>query len=395
MKRLTLCAMLILALLLPSGCSHSSGSTSSEPSSQPSDAPAQTASVPATEPTLSATEYYLSRMTLQEKVGQLFIIAPDALTADGRSPTALDDEIAVNLTVYPVGGIIHFSGNIASADQIRDFNRNLQRASSIPLFICVDEEGGIVTRLASCHGFDLPVFPSAGRIAGTDDAYKMGSSIGAYLADFGFNVNFAPVADVNTNPHNPVIGIRAFSSDPGIAAQMASSFANGLAEHGIIATYKHFPGHGDTAQDSHLGIAVSEKAAEDMAQCEWLPFLEATAKDMVMVGHIAAPQITGDLLPASLSHTLVTQILKEQLGFSGLVITDSMQMGAITNTYSSGEAAVLALQAGCDIILMPQNLPEAFDAVLAAVQNGTLSEQWLDETVLQILEFKLSHGLLE
>ena len=391
MKRLTLCAVLILALLTLPGCSHSSGSASSEPSAVPTDLHTQTE----TAPTLSAEEQILSRMTLREKVGQLFIVTPDALTADGSSPTALLDDMAENLIHYPVGGIIHFSENMVSPEQIREFNRDLQQASSVALFLCVDEEGGSVARLANSRGFDLPVFPSAGSIRNAAAARNMGSTIGAYLAEFGFNVNFAPVADVNTNPYNPVIGIRAFSADPAAAAAMASAFANGLAEHGIIATYKHFPGHGDTAQDSHLGIAVSEKSAEEMALCEWLPFMEATAGDMVMVGHIAAPQITDDMLPASLSRRLVTEILKGQLGFSGLVVTDSMQMGAITNTYSSGEAAVLALQAGCDIILMPENLAKAFDAVLAAVENGQLSEEWLDETVLRILRFKYAHGILE
>ena len=222
----------------------------------------------------------------------------------------------------------------------------------------------------------------------------MGHTIGSYLKAYGFNVDFAPVADVNTNPYNPVIGKRAFSSDPVIAAQMTLAFARGLREEGVAATFKHFPGHGDTAEDSHAGLAVSYKTREALESCEWLPFSEAGSADLIMVGHIALPNVTGNMIPATLSRQIVTEILKEQLGFSGLVVTDSMQMGAITADYPAGEAAVLALQAGCDLILMPADLTAAFNAVLAAVEDETLSEAWLDEAVRRILEFKVQYGIL-
>lgn len=340
----------------------------------------------------------LSGMTLRQKVGQLFIVRPDALQSDGSSPTQLTDAMLAVLADYPVGGIAMFGQNIVSPDQIISFNGALQNASDIPMFLCVDEEGGIVARLANHRAFDLPRYKSAASVGSSGDpadALAMGSTIGAYLSQYGFNLDFAPVADVNTNPDNPVIGTRAFSSDAATAAEMASAMAQGLRSQGIIAVFKHFPGHGDTAEDSHAGIAVSYKSEAEMRECEWLPFLEASSEDFVMVGHVAVPEITGDLTPATMSHQVVTEILKEELGFRGLVVTDAMEMGAITDTYTSAEAAVLALQAGCDILLMPENLQEAFDGVVAAVEDGTLSMEWLDETVRRILECKQANGILD
>ena len=207
--------------------------------------------------------------------------------------------------------------------------------------------------------------------------------------------DFAPVADVFTNPANRVIGSRAFSSDPAVVAQMAQGMAMGLRNQGIIPTFKHFPGHGDTAEDSHYGVAVSHKTADEMRSGEWLPFRKAGGLDMVMVGHIAAPEITGDLTPATWSYTLVTEILRQEMGFEGLIITDSMSMGAVTGSCSAGEATLAALAAGCDLILMPENLPEAFEAVLQAVEIGTIPLEELMCRVERILRFKEANGLLD
>lgn len=346
----------------------------------------------------------INSMTLREKVGQLFIIRPDSLDLsktqeqinDAKSDgvTAMTVSMQATLERYPVGGVVMFGKNMLSPSQITRFNADLQSVSSIPLFICVDEEGGSVSRLANSSAFDLPTFGNAALIQSSADALNMGQTIGAYLAEYGFNLDFAPVADVNTNPDNPIIGTRAFSSDPEAAAEKAAAMAQGLADSGIIATYKHFPGHGDTAEDSHLGLAVSYKTYAEMEDCEWVPFRRATASDCVMVGHIATPEITGDLTPASMSHALVTETLKNTLNFQGLVVTDSLAMEAITDTYSPGEAALTALNAGCDLLLMPNGLCEAFDAVVEAVENGTYSEAALDATVARILRFKLDHDLL-
>ena len=347
---------------------------------------------PETSPPPTVVESLMAEMTLEEKVGQLFIVRPEALDATGT--TGMTDGLAAALETYPVCGFIFFGSNITDPQQITGFTQALQEASHIPLFLSVDEEGGTVARLANHKAFDLPRYKNAASIQDEAAALDMGSTIGAYLREYGFNLDFAPVADVNTNPKNPVIGKRAFSTEPETAAALAAAMAKGLTKQGIIPTYKHFPGHGDTAQDSHTNLAVSHKTYEELMACEWIPFTEATPMDFVMVGHIALPEITGTITPATLSREIVTGILKEQLGFEGLVITDALEMGAITAQYSSGEAAVAALQAGCHILLIPENFHEAFQAVVDAVRAGPLTESWLDETVEQILLFKQGWNLL-
>lgn len=410
--RYLLSFLLIIAL---TGCGFMGSSTASQPSSQqtagtptqatfPTTAPTNSsATVSPTEPTEPVDEILLllSGMTLREKVGQLFIVAPEALETDEDQPTfsvtAMSDPIRQQLLLYPVGGIILFAENITDPAQLIAFNASWQEASNIPLFLCVDEEGGAVARLAKNKKFDLPQYKSAAAVGASGDpadGLEMGSTIGAYLKQYGFNLNFAPVADVNTNPKNTVIGSRAFSSNAEIAAIMVAAVAQGLRQEGIIPTFKHFPGHGDTAQDSHYGLATTDKTEAEMLSCEWLPFLQATEADCVMLGHIAAPQITGDMTPATLSRHMVTDILKGRLGFQGLVITDSLSMGAITKEYSSGEAALAALEAGCDLLLMPKNLGQAFEAVVNAMEEGTLTEEQLDAIVYRILVFKRLHGIL-
>lgn len=358
---------------------------------------ATTASSGTTVPKPDPLKAYLDSMTLEEKVGQLFIVAPEQLLPKYQAVTKVTDEMKESLASYPVGGIILFGENIQTPTQLKELIQGFDGTVRTPLFMSVDEEGGRVARLAQNAAFDLPVYESAAAVGATGDpenARQMGKTIGAYLAQWGFNLNFAPVADVNTNPQNTVIGNRAFSSDPVIAAQMTAAFADGLRQQGVVATFKHFPGHGDTAEDSHSGLAVNHKNRTALEDCEWLTFRCATSQDMVMVGHIALPNVTGNMTPACMSYEIVTGMLKKDLGFSGLVITDSMQMGAITKSYASGEATVAALKAGCDMILMPQNLPAAFDAVMAALEDGTLDVQWLNDTVGRILEFKMASGIL-
>lgn len=395
MKRKCWIAILLCALLL-TGCT-------------PAPDPAPTTVPPETQPLKedALLDALLEKMTIRQKIGQLFIVRPDALSPglsqeqicdpSAEGVTELTAEMTDTLQNYPVGGIAVFGKNIASPEQITAFTQALQNASEVPLFLALDEEGGLVARLANNRAFDLPKYPSASIIGASGDdfeAFVMGGTIGGYIQEYGFNMDFAPVADVNTNPDNTVIGTRAFSSDAETAAKMANAMASGLYQRGVIAVFKHFPGHGDTAEDSHLGLAVSHKTAEEMRECEWLPFLEAGSEDCIMVGHIAAPEITGSMIPSTMSAQMVTGILKGELGFSGLVLTDALEMQAITDTYTSGEAALNALQAGCDLLLMPYDLREAFDAVVAAVEDGTLSEEWLDGTVRRILEFKMLHNII-
>lgn len=367
------------------------------PTAPPTEAP--------TQPEPTAPPNYVTsliqNMTLRQKVGQLFIVHPDSLDPppDDTKKCAVrcTDAMLKAMEKYPVGGIILFAENMESPAQLKQFNSDLQSCAKIPLFLCIDEEGGLVSRLANHKAFDLPKYrspASVGKSGNPDKALEMGRNIGAYLKEYGFNVNFAPVADVNTNPKNTVIGTRAFSSKPEIAARMVAAMAEGLRDHGIIPTFKHFPGHGDTAEDSHDALAVSRKTAAELAECEWLPFQSATADDMIMVGHIALPAILNDRTPASLSPEIITGILRNQLGFQGLVITDSLEMGAITNLYTPDEAALGAIQAGCDLLLMPANLETAFEALVEAYETGSLSEADLDTCVERILRFKERHGML-
>ena len=371
MKRLFLPVMLIAALC---ACAAAPQST-----------------VPQLSAALSAAPTPDSALTLEQKVGQLFIVRPDALDltlaqetindAKADGVTELTDAMRDALRTYPVGGICQFGKNISDPEQIKRFNDDLQAASQTPLFITVDEEGGRVSRLANNPAFDLPQYKNGA----IPDARAMGQDIGGYLKQYGFNMDFAPVADVNTNPDNPVIGDRSFSSDAETAARMVADAAQGLRENGILPTLKHFPGHGDTKEDSHTALAVTHKTLAELQDCEFLPFAADTGLHAVMVGHIAAPNVTGDMTPATLSPALVGLVPDAE---NTLIVTDSLSMDAITSAYTPGEAAVLALQAGCDVLLMPNGLPEAYNAVLQAVKDGTISEERLDRSVDKILRYK-------
>lgn len=304
----------ILAALLLTACASAPASTATPAPTEP---PASTATPAPTEIPASTAE----TLTLEQKVGQLFIVRPDALDltlsqetiddprADGV--TQVTDAMRETLQQYPVGGICQFGKNIESPSQLAHFNKDLQAASATPLFITVDEEGGMVARLANNDAFDLPRYASAaavGALGDPENARAMGQTIGGYLKTYGFNMDFAPDADVNTNPDNPIIGERAFSSDAATAAQMAAAAAEGLRQNGILPTLKHFPGHGDTAEDSHTDLAVTYKTREELENCELLPFAADTGLHAVMVGHIAAPNVIGSDTPATLSAELIAMI---------------------------------------------------------------------------------------
>lgn len=401
--------LILLASLLLTGCAAEPVSTTestaaatttppeTDSMTEATTLPPETTRPPETTTAPDPMDVLMDSLTLEQKVGQLFIAAPEQLLEDVTAITAMTDELAAALQTYPLGGIILFAQNIQEPEQLMALNKALADACLIAPFLSVDEEGGLVARLGRNSAFDLPTYENAAAVAASgdpEDVLNMGRTIGGYLAKYGFNLDFAPVADVNTNPNNPVIGTRAFSSDPEVAATMAAAFAAGLREQGVCATFKHFPGHGDTDQDSHSGLAISWRNREQQTACEWIPFREATARDFIMIAHVALPEITGDMVPSTLSRPVVTGILREELGFDGLIITDAMNMGAIADSYGSSEAAIAALEAGCDIVLMPNNVPEAFRAVMDALNSGRFTEQWLDETVRQILSFKQAHGIL-
>lgn len=370
-----------------------------EPSPGTTEEPKETA-----EPTQTKTEEtmqtkaeeILAGMSLREKLYQLFIVTPEQLYNTDEKVTAAGLSTKAALTNKPVGGVVFFAVNLQEPRQSADLLAALQKDAGTALFLAVDEEGGIVARLGRNSAMGTTAFPPMGEIGGADAARNVGVTIGNDLKRFGFNLDFAPVADVNSNPKNKVIGTRAFSSDPHIASPLVAACVEGFRESGTLCTLKHFPGHGDTATDSHYGTAVSEKSLEELRACEFLPFqagIDAGA-GVVMTGHISLPSVTGNDIPASLSREITTTLLREELGFQGLIVTDSLQMKAITQRWSAGEAAVMALQAGADVILMPENLDGAVSGILDALNNGTLTMERLEESVLRILQAKEAAGIL-
>ena len=346
----------------------------------------------------------ISGMTLREKVGQLFMIRPDALE-DRFGPAELEDnsitgatrlsqEMKEKYAQYPCGGFALFRKNILTPSQLRTFTEDLHALNPLTPMLGIDEEGGRIARIANHPAnFNVTKFPSMGAIAQSGDvskAYEAGLTIGAYLTAYGLDIDFAPVADVNTNPLNPVIGDRAFGDDPALAGQMVRQAILGLHESGAASCVKHFPGHGDTATDTHTGYAETLKSWEEISGCEMIPFragIEA-GTDFVMTAHIAAPNVTGSDEPATMSYLLLTEKLRGELGFQGLIITDALSMGAIREKYSSSQACIRCIQAGVDILLMPYDYYEAFDGVVQAVENGVIPESRIDESVYRILSFK-------
>lgn len=359
--------------------------------------------------TAGNAEELLDKLTTEQKVGQLFFVRPEALDPN-RTPEEMEDPAGPGVTQadpalqntlqqYPVGGFVLFGKNLESPDQLSQLMDTLSRNAAVPLLFSVEEEGGTATQVAGRPGFSVPTLESLADIGATGDpaqAKAVGQSIGTYLRELGFQLDFAPVADVNTNPNNPVIGDRAFHSDPEQAAMMVSAAVDGFHQGGVACTLKHFPGHGDTAQDSHYGYASTDKTWEEMRTCELYPFQAgmASGADAVMVAHITTPNATSDGLPASLSYEMITEKLRRELRFQRLVVTDSLAMEAITDSYSAAEASLMAFQAGADVLLMPADLGEAYDALLAAVQDGTISQERLDESVLRILQLKENYGLI-
>lgn len=339
----------------------------------------------------------MAQMTLEERVLQMFMITPEALTGYG-TVTAAGDVTYQSLQKYPVGGIILFAQNVIDPDQLGTMNGNLQNYSEeitgLPMFISVDEEGGKVARIAKNSNFSVETFSdmrSIGDSGDTAKAYEVGNTIGAYLNQYGFNLDFAPDADVLTNPDNQVIGTRSFGTDPYVVSEMTQSVVKGLEDNQVYACLKHFPGHGATSGDTHAGYAYTDKTLDELMQSELVPFSNGIQNGVhfIMVSHIAAPQVTGDNLPASLSSYMIQTVLREQMGYDGIVITDAMNMGAISDSYGSADAAVRAVNAGADIVLMPKDFVSAYQGVLNAVENGTISTDRIDEAVRRILRVKM------
>lgn len=355
------------------------------------------ATVPSASVQKTKAQKHLSGMTLHQKVCQMFIATPESVSGY-NVVTYVDCQYHGGYSDYPVGGLILFAQNIETSDQTSALVADMQYDAvyaGTGAFISVDEEGGNITRIQSKLGTEaVNVMSYYGNLNDWDTAFSVGQTIGNYLSDYGFNLDFAPVADVDVNPYNE-LGSRIFSSDPEIVSDMSAAVVDGLQSKGIFSTLKHFPGLGAGNGNTHYNTVIIDRTYEQLQSMEFQAFKGGidAGSDFVMVGH----QITtasGDNLPGNLSHVVVTDWLKNELGFKGIAITDSHAMGAISNVYTSGEAAVMAVEAGIDMILMPYNLADAVSGIEQAIASGRLTEARIDESVLKILEKKSEIGLI-
>lgn len=407
--------MLIALLLLLTACAPDAPVVSESPTPPPvvetlpggGEEGAQPSAQPTVQPTpetpIDPVAEQLAELTTEQKVGQLLIAG-----VEGYTP-GVDARIAIQ--EYQVGGVILFKDNVESASQLAMLNNSLKALNEehVPLLLCVDEEGGMVSRMPD-ELDDLPNAYEYSQIEGTeerlDTCFLRGQALGAQCAAFGFSMDFAPVMDIWSNRQNTVIGKRAFGSTVSEVSYPANMTAYGILTEGVIPVVKHFPGHGDTAVDSHYGLPVVTKTVEELWENELIPFRQAveytcvygaaggdSAIPAIMVAHILMTAIDPER-PASLSPAVVDGLLREDIGFEGVVCTDDLTMGAITDTYSVGEAAVLAVEAGCDLLLVchgMDNLTQARDALLGAVESGRISTERLDESVYRILKLKADY----
>ncbi len=328
-------------------------------------------------------------MTLENKVAGLFIVTPEAITGVSTAVQA-GEGTREALGQYAVGGLIYFQKNIQSEEQIREMLNNTALYANYPVFLAVDEEGGSVARVASA-GIG-PQVGSAEEIGATGDvqnAYNAGAAIGARLTELGFNLDFAPAADL-ANVEGSIMKGRSYGADAPSVAGFVTSMMAGLEEQNVTACLKHFPGIGSATEDPHDGMSSTDRSAEQLWAEELTVFqagIDAGAR-MIMVGHVAAPSLTGDNEPSLFSRVLVTDILREQMGFKGVIITDALAMSAISQYYGSDEAAIMAILAGCDMLLMPEDFEKAYNGVIQAVRDGVISEERVNDSLRRIYRIK-------
>lgn len=328
-------------------------------------------------------EYRMKNMTLEEKIAQMLIVY---YTGDSVDKTLKDV-----LTNVKPGGFILMKENITTYENTRNFVKDLQDNSEIPMIISIDQEGGLVQRMKNLSDVNVTNIPDMfdlGLTENTELAYEVGKVMAEEMRTLGINVVYAPVLDIYSNENNTVIGKRSFGVNEKIVSSMGISLAKGLEDNGVIATYKHFPGHGDTAVDSHVQLPIIQKNYDQLSDLEFIPFQNAINNNakIIMIGHIALPEITGDNTPASLSKIVITDILKQDLKYDGLVITDALNMGALTNTYSDEEIYTKAIEAGVDLLLMPNGSKQAVEYI-----KKNISEDRINESVRKILTFKYTY----
>ncbi len=375
--------LLLAALLMLSGCAPAAETP--EPSASVTAAAAEETVPPSPEVTpADPVQALLEELTVEEKAGQLLVVGMEGLTPGEDARWALQEA--------KVGGMVLFGRNVERAEQLVELTNSLKARNGgrVPLLLCVDEEGGAVSRMP----WEVEDLPSAYDFAQRGGDFRArGEALAGACKAFGFNVNLAPVLDIWSNPNNTVIGKRACGRDPETVARLGRDLIDGLSAGGVMPVAKHFPGHGDTAADSHVDLPVVDKSLEELGVFELYPYESAFENGLaaVMVGHILLPQLDPER-PASLSPQVVTGLLREEMGFDGLVFTDDLTMGAVTKGYGVGQAAVLAVEAGCDVVLVchgAEEAREAYAALLEAVDSGRISRERLDESVRRVLSVKL------
>ena len=346
--------------------------------------PNQQDEIPIPEPVyLDPVEETISKMTLDEKIAQMIIAQP--------AGQVISDSMREQLASAPYGGYLLLRDNLSDLESTRNYIKSLQDYAKTPLIIATDQEGGTVQHLRSIsnpRSTYVPAMYDLGSIGDTDLAKEVGRVMAEEMRVLGFNVDFAPDADVFSNPNNTVIGRRSFSSDPTVVSNMSYALAQGLEANGVSACYKHFPGHGNTSTDSHYSLPVIDLTREQLDQSDLVPFKNAVDHDarMIMVGHIALPKITGDNTPASLSKVLLTDLLRDEYGYDGLIVTDGLNMGALMQNYSEEEIYYKAVEAGADLLVLPLHPEQAIQSI-----KEHISEERINESVERILQFKTNY----
>ena len=327
-------------------------------------------------------------MTIDEKIGQLIVLSY-------RSPK-MDDTLRNTLKEVKPGGFILFKENMSTFYKSLDLIKEIKSSSKVPMFISIDEEGGSVQRLKALTDVTVSDVPFMSEVGSKNDkelAYEVGTLLAEELRVFGINMDFAPVIDVYSNPDNKVIGKRSFGSNTEVVSSMGINVAKGLGEHGVIPVYKHFPGHGNTSTDSHYDLPVVDKTKDELMSLDLVPFKKVidSGAEVIMIGHLSVPELTSDNTPASLSKDIITNLLKDELGFKGVVVTDALDMGALTNYYEDSEICVKALEAGVDMLLMPSDSRTCFKAVKEAIDEGKLTIDRINESVEKLLTLKVKY----
>lgn len=345
----------------------------------------------------AAVDERIGAMTLEQKVAQLFIVTPEALVEGVSQVTQAGDMTREGVAAHPVGGIVYFAQNLLGPEQTTAMLANVKQfyadSGNAAPFVAVDEEGGTVVRVAGNEAFavqDVGDASALGNAGDTEAAKRAAEQIADYLVPLGFNLDFAPVADVVDPLRSDTMGLRSFSSDAAVVADMVRAEVEGFRGKKMLCCAKHFPGIGSAAGDSHEGAITVEKTSDELETADLVPFRAAIEAHvpMIMVGHVSLPNMVGDATPAPLSPVVVQDLLRDTLGYTGIVVTDSLSMGAITDYYTPAKAAVAALKAGCDIPLMPERFDEAYQGVLDAVRTGELTETRIDESLVRILSAK-------